>query len=91
MADLEGRPNPRELQLRSLSLEDMLPYFKYGYHLLIQSHELIYQYGGAEDPTLDDEEWSQISEMHSRSEILWRDAKYHQRIQELNFSSFFIF
>ncbi|KAL7227208.1 hypothetical protein ACSBR1_022132 [Camellia fascicularis] len=23
------------------------------------SHELIYQYGGAENPTLDDEEWSQ--------------------------------
>ncbi|KAL7202653.1 hypothetical protein ACSBR1_034176 [Camellia fascicularis] len=32
------------------------------------SHELIYQYGGAEDPTLDDEEWLQISEMlHSRT------------------------
>ncbi|XP_028080159.1 uncharacterized protein LOC114281774 isoform X3 [Camellia sinensis] len=39
----------------------------------------------------DDEEWSLISEMHSRLEISWRDAKYGQRIQELNFASFFIF
>ncbi|CAL5385946.1 unnamed protein product [Camellia sinensis] len=75
------------MKLAELSASDKLEGFRGSQEL----HELIYQYGGAEDPTLDDEEWSQISKMYSRSEISWRDAKYGQRIQELSFSSFFIF